>query len=455
MQYPCLKCAIGYVLNGSLCYARRCLTYKSNRDCLTCINYYSLVLPTNNFCILYNCNNPSCYESDAPPSGFYIDGNNSLQISYCIRYNQANCILCSNYRYPNPNVLFGLCYPWNCAINSLIDCRSCLPGYSYLAGTCVSQNCSVFNSNGSCSQCIAQYKLVNSSCVIITIPGCQLINYLTSDCSSCFGLYSLRNGMCIPNNCQQYNLHICQQCSQGFFLSLNGTCQIAKCKTSDNSGSTCLICLLGYLPQSGLCVANNCSKYDWSSMVCIKCANGFALVSNIGICKATNCNNVDSNLVCTSCENGYELQIGNFCTLKDLYCVSYDSNRNCTACISSNYTPYLSTCIPTIPGCQEYSLNGCLRCLQPYNLNSGKCFIKYCQNYIQPHICSICQPRYQFSNNGFCLPLNCLNFDSITYTCSKCEPRFRLQDAICSALNCTNFINNSCKTCASGFILVG
>lgn len=32
-SFPCPQCAVGYILNGSLCYARRCQTWKSNRDC--------------------------------------------------------------------------------------------------------------------------------------------------------------------------------------------------------------------------------------------------------------------------------------------------------------------------------------------------------------------------------------------------------------------------------------
>jgi hypothetical protein len=58
--YPCPQCAVGYFLNGSLCYARRCSAYKSNRDCQSCINYYNFET-TQRFCILYTCASPSCY----------------------------------------------------------------------------------------------------------------------------------------------------------------------------------------------------------------------------------------------------------------------------------------------------------------------------------------------------------------------------------------------------------
>ena len=67
--YPCPKCSVGYFLGNGLCYARRCANITAIRDCSSCINYYTFD-PTSKFCILHNCNDSSCYESDDAGAGF-------------------------------------------------------------------------------------------------------------------------------------------------------------------------------------------------------------------------------------------------------------------------------------------------------------------------------------------------------------------------------------------------
>lgn len=72
-QYPCQKCDTGFELrDDGLCYAKRCLYQLSRfslRTCSACYPYYRLD-PTNRFCILYNCRDPSCYDTTVVPEGF-------------------------------------------------------------------------------------------------------------------------------------------------------------------------------------------------------------------------------------------------------------------------------------------------------------------------------------------------------------------------------------------------
>ena len=66
-QYPCPRCESGFELReDGFCYAQKCLTQLSRfslRTCSSCYPYYKID-PTKRFCILYNCNSPSCYGSN-------------------------------------------------------------------------------------------------------------------------------------------------------------------------------------------------------------------------------------------------------------------------------------------------------------------------------------------------------------------------------------------------------
>lgn len=161
---------MGYDLRDGLCWARKCATYKSNRDCQICIYYYDLE-PTKRFCILYTCASPSCYLIDAPPDGFYVDIRGNLNISYCVSFNGPNCITCSNYRYPNPAVRYGLCYPYNCLIVSQLNCTgNCLVNFINVPafpGSCLAANCSAYDKNGKCLTCLEAFILSDGLCKII------------------------------------------------------------------------------------------------------------------------------------------------------------------------------------------------------------------------------------------------------------------------------------------------
>lgn len=283
-QYPCPQCSIGYFLNGSLCYARRCSSYKANRDCQATIYYY-IFDPSNRFGILYTCTSPSCYTSDVPPAGFYTDPNGSLKISSCISYNGATCSQCQNYRYPNSAVLYSLCYPYNCQIQNIINCaNNCVSNFAptnLVLDGCLAINCINWDSTGRCLQCATGYQLVsNTYCQLISLPFCVTIDYSTITCKQCVFGFELFNGYCRASNCNNYqisNVSLCANCSNGYLLDAKtNICAIGKCgQALLVNQSMCQFCLLGYNLQGGICYANNCTYYLWSTMTCITCAPGF------------------------------------------------------------------------------------------------------------------------------------------------------------------------------------
>jgi hypothetical protein len=208
-------------LRQGLCWARKCAVYKSNRDCQTCIFYYDLE-PTQRFCILYTCASPSCYLIDNPPDGFYIDASGNLNITYCTSFNGPNCLSCSNYRFPNPGVRFGLCYPYNCKTNIILNCTgNCLQYYTNVPifpGSCLADNCARYDDSGKCLACLSNYNLQNGICILIQIDNCAIIDYANRICTLCNNGYEVWNGICRVANCGIFgsdNL-TCRTCSRGY-----------------------------------------------------------------------------------------------------------------------------------------------------------------------------------------------------------------------------------------------
>lgn len=460
-EFPCRQCSLGYVLNGSYCYARRCASFRPNRDCQACLPYYTFE-PTQRFCILYTCATPACYSSDAPPAGFELNAAEQLRISACVAYAGDSCAQCQGYRYPNPSILYNLCYPHNCQASSLLDCAAnCLPRFAPTAAypqACLAANCTSWDSTGLCLQCLPAFKLAKGACLLVEIANCLSVNYSSLTCASCASGYEPFSYYCRPAFCSSYqpNGILCAVCVNGFQPNRDGVCVLGKC-SQQASASVCQSCLLGYSIRSGVCHANNCTNFDFPTLTCLQCVSGFDLVSGIGICKATNCNSFDNSLFCKSCSPGFALRSGGVCVGVDPNCASFDSAGNCVSCKDSKqYTAVGDACVFVVVGCVEYSKSGCVSCSAAYSLNNGFCSAKYCSNFLTPEKCTICQRRYTLLPDGTCVPSNCLSFSGQTWACLQCEPRFQLVDSLfCFTHNCSVYQNYHCRQCQAGFALVG
>lgn len=406
--------------------------------------------------------------NDAPPAGFYASASGNLQIQYCISYSGANCVQCQNYRYPNPSILFNLCYPYNCQSQTILNCSSnCISNFAPTVSSsdsCLATNCLNWDSTGKCLQCASSYQLINSTyCSLVQIPFCLTIDYVNVVCSTCIQGFSLYNEYCRANFCSVWlpnNVSLCQTCIKGYLLTNNNTCSIGKCSQVSVDRSQCLQCLLGYIVQGSICYANNCLTFDWSTQICVTCQTGYTLIPLVGICKPANCNNLDSNLNCLSCiitsTATYVLR-GGICVSVDPNCLTFDSNGNCTACNNpASYIQVQDICVPVISGCNQYNRQGCIACLPAYNLINGLCSVKNCLNYTTPNKCVACQSRYQLQSDSTCYPLNCLSFNNQSWSCASCQPRFQLiNNQFCFTFNCSIYTNYICSKCLAGFTLVG
>ena len=52
--------------------------------------------------------------------------------------------------------------------------------------------------------------------------------------------------------------------------------------------------------------------------------------------------------------------------------------------------PVGSDCTNKVPGCSNYSPQGCTQCLISYTLVNGLCQVKYCNRYTTPDNCIQC-----------------------------------------------------------------
>lgn len=92
---------------------------------------------------------------------------------------------------------------------------------------------------------------------------CNTYDLTTGKCMSCYGGYTLNNGACVstasllPPNCVDIQNGVCIECSLGFILMGDNTCQprMPGCLTMLSDGR-CVSCSVGYLLQGSVCKRN-------------------------------------------------------------------------------------------------------------------------------------------------------------------------------------------------------
>lgn len=238
----------------------------------------------------------------------------------CRYINQANAQVCLSC-IPGFYLFNGICYSIvGCGLYSYITgCVNCISGYLLQGSLCVKDLCAQYSSAGVCQSCISGYILRNATCLNYT-ANCQTyqLNQTTNiGCTQCNPQYQLINGLCfkLPNNCLSMNstTNQCLVCVNGFYLYIDFICyqQIANCVTQ--TASLCNNCSNGYyLSANGSsCIIINpiykCQIQDYINNHCIQCLAGFQL-TNSYYCIAQNCNQYNlQTYVCQTCRQGYYL----------------------------------------------------------------------------------------------------------------------------------------------------
>jgi len=216
----------------------------------------------------------------------------------------------------------------------------------------------------------------------------------------------------------------------------------------------------------------NCLNYSLPLDKCLNCSNRY-YVGTTGKCFPVNplCQNYSVNGACTSCYQGYILDIGlcGIAASSDPYCSNTTSDGTCLSCYSGFFLKAVRGCVPINPLCKSSdSQTGlCLSCFQGYQLSNGSCsiFLKdpNCQFYDSNNVCANCSINYYLDQTtGKCKQVSslCKSYNSTNGNCIDCYPGYTLSAGTCiiansktSDINCQKSTNGVCTQCYGGFYL--
>lgn len=144
-------------------------------------------------------------------------------------------------------------------------------------------------------------------------------------------------------------------------------------------------------------------------------------------------------------------------------CLIADLNR-CLECNPGFILNEAGGCLKNVKFCSAYdTLSNCIRCIQPYQISQGQCYILNCASYNQERICTSCRIGFGLvtNNNGIItcearVP-NCLAYYPETSICLECQPRYYLQNDLnqCFPVSplCIQYskTTNTCYNCIEGY----
>jgi hypothetical protein len=499
-DYGCENCKLGFWLNrrDKTCNAHtaeNCAVKHSLKDeCVTCAADYHLVEDKDNCA----ADASPCYKCVAKP------GTIQEMIPECGEFNtdENDCTKCNDSHYlveNSPGHCFSSpsncnqCLPrtnTNCTTyeDDLDECISCDQATQYLQindGDCADalENCNrcmtgtasfclLFRvSSDHCQKCKEGYwlKSEDSICYQSTITGCTKLEDDEDSCVECSSQYFNDDGECKTHTpvqfCTTYESDTdeCSTCSEGYYYNQDDKlCKIspngpAHC-IGFNPDGTCSYCDEGYFTsEEGVCTAltsevSDC-LYHSKDGVCRKCKPSFWLSENSNECLdiiALNCLTLKDPYTCSSCDENYILEVGEFHT--NCYHSGISNCRDavikgtpiCTRCkdsyLLSEDKKSCSAHPSPIENCAAYSsLELCSECLSGFYLNSNK---KEClelsnqagancslaTKYGSP-VCEICDKGYYKDDKN-----NCIKCDEGCGLCDYSSP-------------------SSCMICESGYTM--
>jgi hypothetical protein len=308
--------------------------------------------------------------------------------------------------------------------------------------------------------------LMNGKCSTASVEFCEVYNF-DGACLTCKANYYLEAGACRPvppaklesSTCAYYDssLNSCFKCRAGSYLRSPTSCVtitkvIEFCLTYGNDGLTCINCGNSTLPDSTFVKCRKPTKKD------------------------EDCNNM-GYLTCLECKPGYMNEpnsyiMNAFFSGKDDLNVNYINIRQLMTTDNLN----LPTCRKLdLLNCEEYSrFDQCKKCMPSFFLtNTFKCQafpepkIDNCEVYSSATTCKTCLQGFYKKMEDECAPVlkidNCKTHSRVINSlCEECESSFYIYNNACqprvaskSIANCNAvFVDRDlCKTCASNFVL--
>lgn len=509
----CSACQPDFFWNGTVCVevpaVANCLVYTSPTLCGVCDQGFNLTAP--NTCTPLPAN--------------------------CINGTATSCFVCAPGFVIDPLTSSCTALPSNCLSGpNSTSCGVCAAGF--VTGGCATATpiipfCANYTFAGVCRDCQAgSFKLSDGNCST-PLTGCRLaLN--TTFCLQCavgFFASAATPGFCaaVPavTNCVEYSAanSACLACAAGFYPSMPLTpaticlpvaVSISNCESYTGS-ATCGRCVVGYylspantaclpsliancsLPTNAtFCAACNATLY-FNGQACVAAADaglrGCLVALNASACAqcqpglasgcrqveglVSNCADYSAEGVCRRCNVGFVATAAGLCAVAQ-GCAAGAAGI-CTACAPgfnpstlNPSTPLL--CLPqALSNCRVYStLSTCSICVENHHLGpDGLCLLNTnnCVDYTSlTNTCTACAPGFYLqalnpSTAQPCLPVSsfipyCQTYSSAS-TCSRCYPNYLLSSnsSLCSPFNlptnCSDLIQTSpaCLFCTQGFYL--
>ena len=147
------------------------------------------------------------------------------------------------------------------------------------------------------------------------------------------------------------------------------------------SKNGCSVCQQGYFVSAGACkkVSTLCNGYDPTTGMCFGCKGGYRNYG--GQCVDPNCQ-AQTGDVCTLCKPNFVRQSNGLCYFYDPNCQQANI-LSCLSCKTGYYNKY-GFCNQLPPNCEAVNIDGsCSSCNKDYQLNNGICIvlISYCKIY--------------------------------------------------------------------------
>lgn len=357
----------------------------------------------------------------------------------------------------------------------------CLP-CSSLIPSCVT--CTVTASKPVCSECVKGYFVKSDN-----------INLYENSCVKC----DTKCAECVGSNDN------CSACAQGLELQWNSQNSKFECNTAEPGK----ILVSEASPGGGGCKGE---EIRWGGRCWDQCPVGtFRRTKGGDGCTqcqemTEGCFDCDKNTgVCNQCQGDYKMRLDftcYYCNQNTVQCCDVDNvgisdgaceactKANCANCYTKDYciscnagftNTSLGDCVPIIPDCSEYSLDGttCLQCSDKKFLSAGACidacdgtinfdFFSYagltcegcessCQTCNKPlinHYCTACEVGRQLLG-GACTDCpnkdNCQSWSATPCACSTCvRIGDKLIDGVCYSTCPEGYFENlgSCVACA-------
>ncbi|ELP92022.1 protein serine/threonine kinase, putative [Entamoeba invadens IP1] len=412
-----------YIRNNANYTCERGMYLSTENECMNCVDS-SVCISFNNKIKILECSKDLVHLSDSQQA------ESCKSDEKCTTYGINECLNCSS---KTTDIVKGACVTnptANCIISLNSKCILCDKETLLSDGNCISKlnfNC-LRNVIGKCIQCIDNYYRSTISDIYCEntskIPNCiyQIIySNNTMICKECLPNYMVSDSKCVLITstkliqssfkysdlikCKKMSTKGCLECEDTYYLTLQNTCE--KCDSS--------------------CV--NCSN----TTLCISCPSGFYLTSEhtckeVGSLHKT-CDMLMPNAVgCAICKVGYYYILKD-CRQCETSCYSCLDNKQCVSCADNYFRIANETklCLPfdeLTQFCLKKTKNGCVSCQTGYFLSNGRCSkcLETCIKCTSMTYCSEC------SDNYVNIDYKCHHSSTIQYCtaatndrCTKCK----------------------------------